>query len=121
MPRSRPSWIGTGWGGCVISARPIWTWCAAGPTRPPRLGYAIQLVTVRAIGTFLPDPIAVPAPVIAAVARQLEVSDPAVLVGYRVLPVRWRHTAEIRDRWGYRDFTAQPGHFLLLVWLYRQA
>jgi len=86
-----------------------------------RLGYAIQLVTVRAIGTFLPDPAAVPAPVIAAVARQLEVSDPAVLAGYRVVPVRWRHTAEIRDRCGYRDFTAQPGHSLLLAWLYRQA
>lgn len=86
-----------------------------------RLGYAIQLVTVRAIGTFLPDPAAVAAPVIAAVARQLEVSDPAVLAGYRVLPVRWRHTAEIRDRCGYRDVTAQPGHSLLLAWLYRQA
>jgi hypothetical protein len=34
---------------------------------------------------------------------------------------RWRHTAEIRARYGYRDFTAQPGHFLLSKWLYRQA
>jgi len=34
-----------------------------------RLGYGVQLVTVRAIGTFLPDPAAVPAPV----ARQLEI------------------------------------------------
>ena len=35
--------------------------------------------------------------------------------------MRWRHTAEIRDRYGYRDFTAQPGHFLFTVWLYGQA
>ena len=86
-----------------------------------RLGYALQLVTVRAIGTFLPDPTAVPAPVRAAVARQLGITDPGVLHGYRELAVRWRHTAEIRDRHGYRDFTAQPGHFLFTAWLYRQA
>jgi len=86
-----------------------------------RFGYALQLVTVRAIGTFLPDPTAVPAPVRAAVARQLGITDPGVLHGYRELAVRWRHTAEIRDRHGYRDFTAQPGHFLFTAWLYRQA
>src|SRR6266567_6747782 len=33
-----------------------------------QLGYATQLVTVRAIGTFQPDPSAVPEPVVAAVA-----------------------------------------------------
>jgi len=86
-----------------------------------RLGFAVQLVTVRAIGTFLPAPAAVPAPVAAAVARQLEIDDPGVLAGYRDLAVRWRHTAEIRARYGYREFTAQPGHFLLLAWLYRRA
>ncbi len=86
-----------------------------------RLGYALQLVTVRAIGTFLPDPTAVPAPMLAAVASQLGVTNSGVLEGYRELAVRWRHTAEIRERYGYRDFTAQPGHFLFTVWLYRQA
>lgn len=86
-----------------------------------RLGYALQLVTVRAIGTFLSNPLAIPAPVVVAVARQLDVPDLTVLEGYSELAVRWRHTAEIRDRHGYRDFTAQPGHFLFTVWLYRQA
>jgi TnpA family transposase len=86
-----------------------------------QLGYATQLVTVRAIGTFQPDPAAVPEPVVAAVARQLGIDDPGVLAGYRDMPVRWRHTAEIRDRYGYRDFSAQPGRFAFTAWLYRQA
>jgi hypothetical protein len=41
-----------------------------------RLGFAAQLVTVRAIGTFLADPAAVPAPIVASVARQLGIVDP---------------------------------------------
>jgi Domain of unknown function (DUF4158) len=80
-----------------------------------------QLVTVRAIGTFQSDPAAVPEPVVAAVARQLGIDDPGVLAGYRDMPVRWRHSAEIRDRYGYRDFSAQPDRFAFTVWLYRQA
>jgi len=71
-----------------------------------QFGFAVQLITVRAIGAFLPDPTAVPAAVAAATARQLEILDAAVLAGYRDLPVRWRHTAEIRARYGYRDFTS---------------
>ncbi len=86
-----------------------------------RLGYAAQLATVRAIGTFQADSAAVPGPLVAALARQLDIPDPGVLAGYRDLPVRWRHTAEIRDAYGYRDFTAQPGRFLFGCWLYRQA
>ena len=86
-----------------------------------RLGYATQLVTVRAIGTFLPDPAAVPEPVVAAIAGQLSIDDPGVLAAYRDMPVRWRHTAEIREACGYRDFTAQPGRFAFMMWLYRQA
>jgi hypothetical protein len=85
-----------------------------------QLGYAAQLVTVRAIGTFQPDPSAVPEPVVAAVARQLGIDDLEVLAGYRDMPVRWRHTAEIRDRYGYRDFTG-PDRFAFTAWLYRQA
>ena len=85
------------------------------------LGFAAQLVTVRAIGTFLADPSAVPAPIVAALARQLDIVDPGVLTGYAKLPVRWKHTAEIRRRYGYSDFASEPGHISLLRWLYRQA
>ncbi|MGH9022414.1 MAG: DUF4158 domain-containing protein, partial [Acidimicrobiia bacterium] len=86
-----------------------------------RLGFAAQLVTVRGIGTFLADPGAVPGPVVASIAHQLGIGDPGVLAGYGKLPVRWKHTAEIRRRYGYRDFTSEPAHISLLRHLYRQA
>ena len=73
-----------------------------------RLGYALQLVTVRAIGTFLPDPTAVPAPMLAAVARQLDITDPGALEGYRELAVRWRHTARRRQALPARSPHDQP-------------
>jgi len=55
-----------------------------------------------------------------AVHDALGIDDPGVLAGYRDMPVRWRHTAEIRDRYGYRDFTG-PDRFAFTAWLYRQA
>ena len=60
----------------------------------PRI--APQLVTVRAIGTFLADPNAIPAPIVASLARQFDITDPGVLTGYSTVAVRWKHTAEIR-------------------------
>jgi hypothetical protein len=36
-----------------------------------RLGFALQLTTVRYLGTFLEDPVAVPSPVVETLARQL--------------------------------------------------
>ncbi len=46
-----------------------------------RLRFAVQLVTVRAIGTFLSEPADVPAPVVRSVADQIGVSDVGVLAG----------------------------------------
>jgi hypothetical protein len=36
-----------------------------------RLGFALQLATVRYLGTFLEDPVAVPSAVVETLARQL--------------------------------------------------
>jgi len=84
-----------------------------------RLGFAIQMVTVRAIGTFLADPAQVPAPIVDAVAAQLGVEDPAVLIGYAKLPARWKHSGEIRERYGYRDFNDPDVGARFERWLYR--
>ena len=87
-----------------------------------RLGFALQLSTVRFLGTFLEDPTAVPPRVVAHLAAQVHVPDPmACLDRYRTGTVRWEHTAEIRHAYGYRDFTDQPDYFQLLRWLFTRA
>ncbi len=85
-----------------------------------RLGFALQLGTVRFLGTFLTDPTAVPPSVVHYVAQQFAV-DPEVLATYRRLESRWDHTREIRQAYGYHDFTDQPGHWRLVRWLYGRA
>ena len=54
-----------------------------------RLGFAVQLGTVRFLGTFLDDPVDVPAGVTGDLARQLRIADPACLAFYREGRVRW--------------------------------
>nr|WP_281182414.1 DUF4158 domain-containing protein [Nocardia miyunensis] len=44
--------------------------------------FALQLVTVRHLGMFLADPLAVPTEVVAYVAEQLDIADPACVKGY---------------------------------------
>ncbi len=88
-----------------------------------RLEFALQLGTVRFLGTFLTDPAAVPPPVVEYVAQQLTVdaAAPDLLVTYRGLESRWDHTREIREIYGYQDFTDQPAHWCLVRWLYQRA
>ena len=63
-------------------------------------------MTVRWLGTFLDDPLDVPAPVLEFVAGQLGVADPPVVnkYGERVKTLS-DHQLEIRRAEGLRDFT----------------
>lgn len=68
-----------------------------------KLGFALQLGTVRFLGRFC-DLSDVPEEVVDYVARQLAVDHPhATLSGYDASQTRWAHTREIRSRFGYRD------------------
>lgn len=33
----------------------------------------------------------------------------------------WKHQGEIQQRYGYRDFSGQPGHWQLMRWPYGRA
>jgi TnpA family transposase len=83
-----------------------------------RLGFAIQLGTVRFLGTFLDDFVGVPAGVIADLARQLGIGNPDCIAVYREGRARWQHAREIRVRLGYREFTDPFMRFRLARWLY---
>lgn len=86
-----------------------------------RLGFAVQLGTVRFLGTFLPDPTEVPGDVTSYLAGQLGVRDRDCLERYRTSETRWDHAQEIRTAYGYRDFGSQPETFRLVRWLYTRA
>jgi TnpA family transposase len=87
-----------------------------------KLGFLVQLCTVRFLGAFLADPTAVPAAVVAYLARQVGVTDPSCLAHYLDrLPTHREHAGEIQRRFHYRDFTDQPEHFRLVRWLAARA
>ena len=83
-----------------------------------RLGFAIQLGMVRFLGTFLEDPCDVPASVVGFIGSQLGTPIDGALDAYRESQWRWRHPPEIRERYGYRDFSDQFAQWRLLRWLY---
>ncbi len=70
-----------------------------------RLGLALQLTTVRCLGTFLADPLDVPWVVVEYLGRQLDIADPSVVKAYSKRPAtQWEHTAEVRQVYGFTDF-----------------
>src|SRR5438128_753956 len=82
-----------------------------------KLGFALQLTSVRFLGTFLAEPTAVPSSVVAYVAAQLGIRDVACLADYAARPTTtWEHAAEIRRVYGYRDFSDTGASFRLVRW-----
>ncbi|MEU8359752.1 DUF4158 domain-containing protein [Nonomuraea sp. NPDC048882] len=70
-----------------------------------KLGFALQLGTVRFLRTFLTDPLDVPTEVMDFVAEQLEIADPLCVKHYTEREkTRLDHTWEIRRVFGLRDF-----------------
>ena len=70
-----------------------------------RLGFALQMCTVRYLGLFLEDPLDVPWPVIAYLAEHLGVEDPSRVKQYTErLKTAYEHAWEIRDAYGYHQF-----------------
>lgn len=81
------------------------------------LGFAIQIGTVRFLGTFLTNPTDVPFNVIQYVSRQLNINED-VLAIYQGSKTHWRHKLEIKEAYSYHDFTDQPYHLRLVRWIY---
>ncbi|MEE1805512.1 DUF4158 domain-containing protein [Streptomyces sp. BE133] len=70
-----------------------------------RLGYAVQLTSVRYLGRFMPDPRQVPVEVAEYLAEQLEIEDPSCLKLYGERDGTARtHAGEIQEAGGWRDF-----------------
>jgi hypothetical protein len=83
-----------------------------------RLGFALQLSTVRYLGTFLDDPIAVPSSVLQSLSQQLAIHTLDGLQSYRKGEQREEHVTKIRKRYGYGDITERQVGFRMTRWLY---
>src|SRR5260370_8560344 len=71
-----------------------------------RLGFSLQLATVRYIGKFLADPLeGVPSEVLDFLAGQLQIADPSCVKRYAVRAQTHReHAEKIRATLGLTDF-----------------
>jgi TnpA family transposase len=82
-----------------------------------RLGFALQLGTVRYLGRFLEHPSEVPPAVVRYVAAKLEIADPGVFGEYARREAPWDHQLEIRRRYELREFSDPAAQAELLDWL----
>jgi TnpA family transposase len=72
-----------------------------------KLGFSLQLVTVRYLGTFLTDPLDVPTVVLDYVAEQLGIADASQVKAYMEREkTRFEHQWEIVREYRWQDFTA---------------
>jgi len=77
-----------------------------------KVGFALRLVTVRWLGTFLEDPLDVPGAVLDFVAGQLGMAGPSRVKQYTERPkTRFDHQWEIRRACGLREFADVEAEF----------
>lgn len=87
-----------------------------------RLGFALQLTSVRFLGSLLSDLGQVPAKTRMLVARQLDISDDCDLESYAQREnTRREHAKVICDHYEYHDFGRPPWRFRLARNLYARA
>ncbi len=87
-----------------------------------RLGFGIQIGTLRFLGTFLTDPVNVPVGVIAYVASQLRIANPQCIVRYAErIQTQQDHAQEIRQHYSYKEFADRRRGFALMRFLYARA
>ncbi len=86
-----------------------------------RLGWAVQLGTLRFLGTLAEDWAAIPPAVVAYVAGQLNITVPADMDHYGGSRTRREHALRLTVLYGYSSFEAQPAHWRLVRWLYLRA
>lgn len=86
-----------------------------------KLGYAIQLTTVRFLGTFLSNPIEVPDDVIRYIAKQLGMEFLVDIECYLDRKAtRLAHCSEIKTLFDYQNLSGAWG-YRLTHWLYAQS
>ncbi|ANE78304.1 Tn3 family transposase [Rhodococcus sp. D-46] len=85
-----------------------------------RLGFAVQVVTVRHLGMFLADPLDVPPALIEYLAEQLEISDPSMVKRYTDREkTKLEHAWEIQQVYGLKPFGEMESE--LTSWIVDQA
>jgi len=86
-----------------------------------RLGFALQLITVRFLGTLLSDPTNVPFVVVNFIARQLGVGIDDLAQYMSRKATRYTHSAEIQAHYRYHEFNTPSWRFRLTRLLYTRA
>ena len=87
-----------------------------------RLGFALQMCTVRYVGLFLEDPLAVPWPLIEHLGQELGIEDVACIKQYTErLKTAYEHAWEIRDAYGYHQYEDPESGRLFRTFLHGRA
>jgi len=86
-----------------------------------RWGCAVQLGTVRFLGTFVNDGAQIPPTVTSYVAAQLGLREMSNLVAYFQSRLHWHHQQRLIAQYHYHPFDQQSVHWRLVRWLYGRA